>query len=373
MRYKNIKLAAISTLLTISLTLVGCAWTIPIPQPPFQTPTNNPPPSTTANQPDWQLPPRVNQPSLPDFTSVVARVKPSVAAINTEVTSQNIFNQPITQRGAGSGWILDPAGYIVTNYHVIDGANTITATLSDGRTLPAQVVGTDATEDLAIIKVDAAGLPALTMGDSAGLELGEWVLAIGNALGMGISVKQGIISRLNVSLDMDSTQTLYNLIETSAAINPGNSGGPLVDMAGQVIGITSAKIASSGVEGMGYAISSEEAAPIIRQLITTGYATRPFLGVSLYTVDQLAISEYNLAVSKGALIVKVGADSPADRAGLREGDVITRFNGKDVDSIEQLIPLIRGAEVGKPIEFTYWRGNQQINATVTLVMSAPPG
>jgi serine protease Do len=224
--------------------------------------------NTSLIYPDWSTRLTENQaPVLPGIADVVAAVKPSVVAIDTETTFQ-IFRRSFTQQGAGSGWIIDESGIIVTNSHVVAGAKSIIVTLDDGRTIKVDpnAVAIDPVNDLAILKIDAANLPAAKVGDSSALRVGDWLVAIGNPLGLGVSAKEGIVSRLDVSLTVEG-QTLDGLIETSAAINPGNSGGPLVNMKGEVIGITSAKIASIGVEGMGYAISINEAIPIIEELI----------------------------------------------------------------------------------------------------------
>jgi serine protease Do len=203
----------------------------------------------------------------PVIADVVAAVKPSVVAINTKTTIY-MFGRRITQEGAGSGWIIDSNGIIVTNYHVVEGADTISVTLDDGRTFAVDpnTVAADPVNDLAVLKIDAKNLTAAKVGDSSALRVGDWLVAIGNSLGLGISAKEGIVSRLDVSLTVDD-QVVENLIETSAAINPGNSGGPLVNMNGEVIGITSIKVASVGVEGLGYAISINEAMVIIKELI----------------------------------------------------------------------------------------------------------
>jgi serine protease Do len=215
-------------------------------------------------------PPAESQsPVLLSVTDVVAKVKPSVVAINTESTILGFFNRPFTQEGSGSGWIIDENGIIVTNDHVIDGAESITVTLDDGRTFPVDMntVATDPQRDLAVLKIDAENLPAADIGDSSELRVGDWVVAIGNSLGLGISATNGIVSGLEVSLPMSAGQTLHDLVQTDAAINPGNSGGPLVNMNGEVIGITSVKIAAVGVEGLGYAMSIDEAIPIIQGLL----------------------------------------------------------------------------------------------------------
>jgi serine protease Do len=202
---------------------------------------------------------------LPDFAAVISRVRPSVVAITTQATGYSLFGGAFTQEGAGSGWILTQDGMIVTNNHVIDGAISITVTMENGNNFPAQVIKTDSATDLALIKIKAQDLPALKIGNSAGLQVGDWVVAIGNSLGMGISATKGIVSALDVSISTSSRDTLKNLIQTDAAINPGNSGGPLVNLRGEVIGINSIKVSQVGVEGMGYAISINEAKRIIDQ------------------------------------------------------------------------------------------------------------
>ncbi len=204
--------------------------------------------------------------SLPDFVDLIANVKPSVVAISTETTISSRFGRAFTQEGAGSGWIIDKDGLIVTNGHVVENATTVKITLEDGRTFDAQSIQSDQANDLALIKIKASNLPALSTGDSTSLKVGEWVIALGNSMGLGISATKGIISALNVSLSDSSNQSLDKLIQTDAAINPGNSGGPLLSLSGKVVGINSAKVAEVGVEGMGYAISTEEALPIIAKL-----------------------------------------------------------------------------------------------------------
>ncbi|MDH5696595.1 MAG: trypsin-like peptidase domain-containing protein, partial [Dehalococcoidia bacterium] len=307
------------------------------------------------------------------IADVVAKVKPSVVAINIKVTGYDPFFGSQTQEGAGSGWIIREDGIIVTNNHVVQGADNITVTLDDGRTFPVDMntVHTDSLSDLAIIKIDAANLPTATLGDSSKLRIGDWLVAIGNSLGERTSATSGIVSAVGVSLSVSSGQTLYNLVQTDAAINPGNSGGPLVNMAGEVIGITSAKIAEVGVEGMGYAISSQEAAPIIEQLVKTGYVVRPWLGVGLWPVSQFVVQQYNLAVDKGAFVVTVASGSPADKAGLKVGDVITSFAGEEINTVDDLIQAIRSAQIGQKVEITYWRGETQKTTSATLIESPP--
>jgi serine protease Do len=309
--------------------------------------------------------------ALPSIADVVALVKPSVVAINTEYTSYDIFNQPFTQQAAGSGWIIDEDGLIVTNNHVVENADSVTVTLVDGRTFTAETVRTDWLSDLAIVKVNASNLPSAEVGDSDTLRVGDWVVAIGNSLGLGISATTGIVSANGVSLSVSEGQTQDDLIQTDAAINPGNSGGPLVNLAGEVIGINSIKIAQVGVEGMGYAISSNTATPIIQQLVQKGYVVRPWLGVGLYTVDQYAVMRYGLAVEEGALVTEVAADSPAAEAGIQAGDVITSFDGEEITSADDLIQAIHASDIGQRVEIAFWRGNTQNTTDATLVESPP--
>lgn len=362
-------------ILTLSLTLVTGCITITTPdiaEPPV---TVAPSPTSTPINPEWAPPVTANKTSqLPSIADVVALVKPSVVAINTEVVSYDFFNQQYTQEGAGSGWIIDENGIVVTNNHVVEGAKTITVTTDSGDSYTADVnsVATDPLNDLAILKIDARNLPALKIGDSSNLEVGNFVIAIGNALGQGIRATLGIVSQKNVSLPVDQGQTLYDLIETDAAINPGNSGGPLVNLAGEVVGITSAKVAQIGVEGMGYAIGIDTAVPIIQELVNKGYVTRAWLGVGLYTVDQLAIQQLNLDVDKGVLLVEVVAGAPADKAGLQKFDVVVSIGGKEVTDVPGFTRILHASEIGQPLEIKYWRGNMESTTSVIPAESPRP-
>jgi serine protease Do len=370
----NIKYLIACFILVLSLLLVtSCNFSCSFPS--VETPPTSPPPTTsniTPIDPDWTPPTVESQATaLPDIASVVALVKPSVVAINTEYVTYDIFNRPFEQQGAGSGWIIDEDGLIVTNNHVVEGAQSVTVTLADGRTFPAETIRTDRLSDLAMVKVEAKNLPSAKVGDSDMLRVGDWVVAIGNSLGLGISATKGIVSAKGVSLSVSAGQTLDDLVQTDAAINPGNSGGPLVNMAGEVIGINSVKIAQVGVEGMGYAISSNTASPIIQQLVQNGYVVRPWLGVVLYTVDQYAVLRYNLAVDKGALVTEMAAGSPADEAGIKPGDVITNFAGEEIATADDLIQAIHSSEIGQEVEITFWRGNTQ-NTTYATLEESPP-
>ncbi len=326
--------------------------------------------------PGWKAP-GVNSsaPVLPDIADVVEKSYRSVVTITTEQVVNDIFSRQITQSGAGSGWVLDRKGIIVTNNHVIENANKVVIQFADGRTFetnPANIFR-DPTTDLAIIKVDVPNLEPLPVGDSSKLRVGDWVVAIGNPLGKGIKAKEGIISGLKVSLSVnEEEESLFDLIETSAAINPGNSGGPLLNMKGEVIGITSAKIASVGVEGMGYAISINSALPILQELINKGYVTRPFLGVELYTVNDYIAYNYGLSKNRGAIITYVQPGSPAARAGLKRFDIIVNFKGQEINTAPELLRILRNSQIGEEVNITYIRGKSTFTTTAKLATSPPP-
>jgi serine protease Do len=325
--------------------------------------------------PTWKSPtPTVNAPALPSIADVVEKAYPEVVTITTEQYVSDIFSRQVTQTGAGSGWILDKKGIIVTNNHVVEGATKIMIQFADGRTYQGNSsnVSRDPLTDMAIIKVNLSDLPAAAIGDSSKLRVGEWVVAIGNPLGKGIRAKEGTVSGVQVSLSMDEEESLYDLIETSAAINPGNSGGPLLNMKGEVIGITSAKIAEVGVEGMGYAISINSAMPILQELINKGYITRPFLGVELYTVNQSIAYHYGLGTDHGAAVTFVQAGSPAAKANLKRLDVITKYQDKDINSAPELLRALRNSQIGDDVTVTYVRGKTTLTATMQLTKSPPP-
>jgi serine protease Do len=335
------------------------------------SPTSSPPQSNNSTQytdPGWTFPPE-SEPSipLPDFRPVVAEVMPSVVSVTTESVVSDFFGRQSTEYVAGSGILIDDKGYIATNSHVVENAKSIYVELADGRTFPADTVGTDSLSDLAVIKIDAVNLTYIYWGDSSLLSVGGWVLAIGNALGEGITATEGIVSRLNVSVDIGEGNTLYGLIQTTAPVNPGNSGGPLVNMAGEVIGITNVKIVASAVEGIGYAISSNEAKPIIADLIRYGHVTYPWLGVSVSTVTPLLAASENLSVDRGALIAEIVADSPAEVAGLEVGDVIIRFGDKEISNIADLIQAIRSSQIGQNVEIVFVRGEDTKTTSARLV------
>jgi serine protease Do len=354
------------------LALVALIALIILPACTSPTPTSATPAPSPIN-PSW-TPPTENTTALPpDLSTIVAIVRPSVVAINVQITSYDIFNRAVTQEGAGSGWIIDPNGLIVTNNHVVQGAQDIKVTLNDGRVFSAQNVAADPISDLAVVQIDVSGLPAVTIGDSSKLSVGMMVASIGNALGEGISMTAGWVSRLGVSITTSSpSATLYDLIQTSTPINPGDSGGPLVDTLGEVVGITNAKLVESGVENIGYAISIKTALPIIEQLIKTGYIVRPYFGVALQTVNAGIAAIYNLAVDSGVLVTNVDSNSPASSAGLQAGDVIVSINGITVTTSSQLADDMNNTQIGQKVKITYWRGNSQNTVEVVPTQNPTP-
>ena len=266
--------------------------------------------------------------------------------------------------GLGSGFIIDAGGYIVTNHHVVDGAASVEVTLSDGRTLPAKVVGSDPETDLALLKVEATGLPTIPLGDSSALKVAEPVMAIGNPFGLDHTVTVGIISGTGRVIGAGRYD---DFLQTDAAINPGNSGGPLINTRGEVIGINSAIASrSGGFQGVGFAIPIDLAKPIVRQLQATGKVVRGWLGVSIQPLTPELAKSFGLAGTQGALVASVTEDSPAGRAGIRPGDVITAYDGKPVDGPRALPPLVANTEVGKAVDLSVARDGavQVVRVTV---------
>ncbi len=299
---------------------------------------------------------------------LVAEIAPAVVSIVTESVSYNWFWQAVPQTGAGSGIIISPEGYIVTNNHVVEGANKVTVTVSSGSTYEATIVGTDAETDLAVVKIDTSGLDYLHFLENSLEQLGvlDPVVAVGNALALpgGPTWTLGVVSNLGRSIEVDTGVVLKDIIQTDAAINAGNSGGPLVNMAGQVVGINVA--IASNAENIGFAISTDTAIPVVQNLINEGKLVRPWLGVSLVTVTPAIQQYYHLSVDAGALITSISSGSPADEAGLKAGDVITRIDDEDISTSEELVTAIGSHQIGDQVEIVYHRGNGQELTSVTL-------
>lgn len=299
--------------------------------------------------------------------SVVDQCANSVVEIQTEsvTNGSNPFQQYVSS-GAGSGVILTQDGYIVTNHHVIEGANSITVRTRSGDEYNASLVGSDEQSDLAVLKIDATGLTPAVLGDSTTLEVGDLAIAIGNPLGeLGGSVTSGIISALDREMTIDG-QTM-TLLQTDAAVNPGNSGGGLFNANGDLIGIVNAKSSGENVEGIGFAIPISTATDIIDELIANGEVTsRPTLGVSLYNVeDEMTASQLGVD-STGVYIVQIVDGGAADNAGLRSGDRILSVDGSEVSSASDVRAALNKHKIGESISITVERNGQTQDFDVAL-------
>jgi len=325
------------------------------------TPTPTPTPNNTLTP--------ATPSALPHITDVVESVKPAVASIIVGTVGYNIFLQPVPQEQAGSGVIIEDSGYIVTNNHVVEGAESITVTIPDGRSFDATIVGTDPLTDLAVIQIDGDDLPTVSFGESSTLAVGEWVVAIGNALGLpgGPTVTVGVVSALGRTIQEQSGVTLYDVIQTDAAINPGNSGGPLINLQGEVVGINTAKVTAVEVSGVGFAISSNTARMVVQEIKEKGYVSRPYLGITIMTVTPSIARSYDLATNEGALITRLVTGSPADEAGLSPADVIIRFDGQRIITADDLVLAIRAHEIGDEVEITYIHDSSENTTSATLI------
>ena len=302
----------------------------------------------------------------------VSRVAPAV------VTIEVIGGGLLGGSGTGSGFIFDADGWILTNRHVIENAQTLTVVTNEGREYPAEVYGTDTLTDLAIIKIDAANLPVAEIGTSADLEPGQVAIAIGNPLGYENSVTTGVVSGLGRHIQAtdaarSNPENLSNLIQTDAAINPGNSGGPLVNSAGQVIGVNTAVSTSDEGRGIGFAIPIDVAIPILEQALAGEELTRPWIGVSYVPVDPALAAAENLPVEYGALIATTvgGGDpifdnSPAQQAGLQAGDVIVAVDGEQITASRDLSTLLLDYKPGDTITLRVLRENSTSEIQLTL-------
>jgi serine protease Do len=269
--------------------------------------------------------------------------------------------------GIGSGFIFDSDGYIVTNNHVVQDASDIRVALQDGTVYDAEVVGTDPDTDIAVIKIDASGLPAAVIGTSSDLVQGELAVAVGSPEGFQGSVTSGIISALNRNIYIPNSAPLLDVIQTDAAINPGNSGGPLCNSIGEVVGINTAIYSQSGgYDGLGFAIPIDNAKPVVEQLIATGSVTHPWLGISGSTLDPETAKSYNLPIEGGAIVNRVIAGAPADQAGLEIGDIIVALDQTPIDSMDQLVLEIRKRGIGDSVSITYYRNEEKKETTAVL-------
>lgn len=297
---------------------------------------------------------------------IVANTSKSVVEITTESAATDSYFQQMITTGAGSGVIISKDGYIVTNNHVVDGANKITVRTKDGTEYSATLIGKDATTDLAVIKIEASDLSAAVMGSSNDLSVGDDAIAIGNPLGeLGGTVTRGIISALDREITIDGQS--MTLLQTDTAINKGNSGGGLFNSNGELIGIVNAKSSGTSVEGLGFAIPIDTAKPVIESLISNGYVTgRPQLGVSMVNIEddksafQAGVNEF------GVYIAKVNSGSAAEEAGLKVKDRVISVDGQEVSSSSEIAKIVNSKKVGDSLNMVVERDGQQVNITATL-------
>ena len=295
----------------------------------------------------------------------VEKVRPAVVNITTQGRVQTFFGV-FPQEGAGSGVIVRRDGLILTNFHVIQGAQEITVTLLTGKKLPGRVVGSDRFTDMAVIKVESdRPLPVAELGTSNNLKVGQLAIAIGNPFGLGSSVTVGVLSALNRSIQIGPDFVVDNLIQTDAAINPGNSGGALVDSAGRLIGINTAIVREA--QGIGFAIPVDIAVTIMNQLINTGRVVRPALGIVLGgEIDPQIQQSYGLPVDHGVIVQDVPAGSPAATAGMEANDVIVGINGQTIKGINDLRRTLFEKQPGDRVQVEVVRGSRRLTVTVVL-------
>jgi S1-C subfamily serine protease len=359
-------------------------------QQPAPTPTFQPVPTYTA------APPLVIPAEAPSSNTLEAQVaavydlvSSSVVHIRARSVTYDFFFNAVPQDGTGSGFVYDDAGHIVTNYHVIEGAEQIFVLLEDETSLEATVVGSDPSTDLAVLQVPADKLPArpLALADSDALRIGQFVVAVGNPFGLDRTLTFGVVSSLGRVIESPDGRYIGEAIQTDAAINPGNSGGPLLDLQGRLIGVNSQIFSPSGANaGIGFAIPVNTVKQVIPELIQFGYYRHPWLGMQFFELDAQrakALKDAGIDVpDQGLLVVDVTAGSPADKAGIRagskvmywgnvrlpvDGDVITAINGKPITSYQDYIVYLEiNTRPGDTVTVTYVRQGQPTDVTVTL-------
>ena len=333
---------------------------------PLPTATAPPPLATVA----VTLPPPAALTTLPSISNLVERVNPTVASIAVESVTRGVFFD-FNDEGAGSGVVIRDDGYIVTNYHVVQNADEIAVSLPSGDNYTAKIVGQDLITDLAVIKVDTEDpLPTAKLVSSDTVDVGDWVVAVGNSLALkgGPTVTLGIISAKGRTIDTQHG-VLYDMIQTDAAINDGNSGGPVVNMNGDVIGISTAIYRQA--QGIGFAVSSTVAAPIIDSLIEHGRVVRPLIGLSGTDVTPANANRLNLPVDEGIIITRMARDGPAARAGLQVGDVVIKMDGIPTPDMAKFLTRLWTYEVDDVVELEYISDGQFAIAEVHLAERPP--
>jgi len=363
----------ISLLLTMSMLLAGCggekgkAAAPDANKKPAAQVTEQATPQQKQEKKAEEIDKKMSGSRNTPIVQAAKKVGPTVVGITNKAYVRDFFNRvQLAERGYGSGVIYDKSGLIVTNNHVVDGASEIIVSLADGRSAQGKVLGTDAATDLAVVKIELDNLPVAEFGDSSTVQVGEPAIAIGNPLGMEFrgSVTVGIISALNRSVEIGEKK--FTLFQTDAAINPGNSGGALVNADGEIIGINSAKIGVSNVEGMGFAIPINNVKPIIKELAAKGRVAHPYVGASLIDKDIAKHYGFDMDLHEGLFIMKLSKGGPLALSGARTGDIITEFNGVKVHTVAALRDEIAKHKVGDQVNITILRNENQMTLSVTL-------
>ncbi|MCR5123258.1 MAG: trypsin-like peptidase domain-containing protein [Ruminococcus sp.] len=291
----------------------------------------------------------------------------STVGIQTSITQTNYWGYQTQAAAAGSGFIISADGYILTNYHVIENADSVTVKMYDGTSYDAKIIGGDESNDVAVLKIDASGLTPVVLGSSGALSVGDGVCTIGNPLGeLTFSLTAGIVSALNRTITTE-TATM-DLIQTDCAINSGNSGGALFNMYGEVVGIANSKYSSSGsgqatIDNIAFAIPIDNIRGIVDSIITNGYVTKPYIGVSLADLSSEAI---NYGLPQGAAVKKVTEGGPAEAAGLQTGDIITKFDDEEIKNSSQLISKVKKYKAGDKVKLSVYRKGDEFEVTVTI-------
>lgn len=312
---------------------------------------------------------KVDGQTLMSPAEVYASTVNSVVSINCSAVSTNIFGQQTESASSGSGFIYTADGYIVTNQHVVANASSINVTLYNGDTYPATLVGSDSDYDVAVLKINAKDLPAVTLGNSTDVNVGDTVMAIGNPLGeLTFSMSSGIVSCVNRAINVEGTP--FNMIQVDASINPGNSGGPLMNLYGEVVGIVSAKYSSyadTTVEGLGFAIPINDVQSIISDIMENGSVTdKAYMAITAGTMTQQMAAQYKINATEGVFVYSVEDGGAGDKAGLKLGDVITKLNDTQITSMEDLSAAKKGFKAGDTVTLTVLRDGQEITTQLTF-------
>ena len=300
---------------------------------------------------------------------VYASTVGSVVSINCSAVSTNIFGQRVESASSGSGFVITQDGYIVTNHHVVASASSVKVTMYDGKEYSAAVVGSDSDYDVAVLKVETTGLQPVTLGNSADVNVGDTVLAIGNPLGeLTFSMSQGIVSCCDRAINVSGTP--FNMIQVAASINPGNSGGPLMNLYGEVVGIVSAKYSSysnTAVEGLGFAIPIGDVQAVITDIMENGQITsKPSMGITAGTMTRQMATQYQIDKDNGVFVYSVDKGGAGEKAGLRMGDVITKVDSMEITSMEDLTAAKKGHRAGDTVTVIYYRDGQNYSTELTF-------